>query len=414
MKKFLLFLFVCFPIYVNAANANTDIIVNNYNECLWFQDSELNTSGTGYFAYCMKAKCQGGVWQSYYLYNKKMLTCSNGNTDYYTYINKSTCFNYTGTCPNENEEKYCGMVVGYDCNKTNNGTVYVSTGSVNTNPTWDVPTVNTSAINSTKNTTITTSPIVTTKQSTTKKTTVRSKTTKPTTTITTTVTTTIAAPKDSNTFLKSLVIEGYSISFNKEILSYDLEIESNVTSLKISADSESDKSLVSVMNNDNINVNNPILIRVIAEDNSVKEYTINLKYKALSDNTSIKNIYIDNHDFNFVDYRDSFDLIINEDEKNVIINIELEDDKALYEVNGNSDLENGSVIEIVVTSESGKRKNYTINIIKDVVVAPKKKKSGSFIVTLIVLIILGGIGYVAFKLIRRFMPAKVDENYDYE
>ena len=89
-------------------------------------------------------------------------------------------------------------------------------------------------------------------------------------------------------------------------------------------------------------------------------------------------------------------------------------EKTKYEINGNSNLENGSVITIDVKAEDESSITYKINIIKEVEIVPKKSGVGKVITTIIILILLGVIGVVAFKFIRNILPAKADENYDYE
>ena len=397
MKKLLLYLLILLPLNVFAATANTSIIVNNYSECLWIQDKEISASGTGYFSYCMKAKCSNGVWQSSYLYNKNMLTCANGNTDYYTYIYKSSCSDYIGSCNSSGQvtSNYCGIIVGYDCNKTNNGSIYVPKTTTN----WNPPTVKTSTTKTTttKKTTTTRKPTTTKKTTTTKK---------PTTTTTTT------RPKDSNNYLKELSITGYIIDFQKDVLSYEITIEREVQNVEVKYSPVSEYATATIENDKNIDINKPIIIRVVAEDGSTKEYTINLKYRVLSSNLNLTDITIKNYSFKFDNNKNSYDLIVKSEDSSLDITVVPEDQKTTYNFLGNKDLINGSKIKIELKSEDGQTKEYVINIIKEVIAKPKK--SGGFIITLIILLILGVIGFIAFKFIKQLLPAKVDEKYDYE
>ena len=396
MKRILLIIAFMFPTIVFAASYNTDVNVSNYYECFALQEENKSATGTGYFAYCIRTKCENGVWQSYYLFNKNTLACANGNTDIYTYEVRYSCGEYKGACSQAGEEHYCGKLIGYDCNKTNNGSIYVPSSTTKFNP----PTVQTSTLK--PYTTTTTKKRTTTRKSTTTK--------KPTTTTTTTT----QAPKDNNSFLKTLDVVNHHIEFNKEILSYEIIIEKDEKSLDVKYEAESYKAIATIQNNENIDITKPIIVKVTAEDGTFKEYTINAKYREISSNKNVKNITVDSYDLGFDSTKFEYDLVIKSSETELTINVELEDEKTKYEINGNSNLENGSVITIDVKAEDESSITYKINIIKEVDIVPKKSGVGKVITTIIILILLGVIGVVAFKFIRNILPAKADENYDYE
>lgn len=385
MKKIFIFCSLLFPIFVNA---NSMDFGSSLQECLSFDSKNVTASGTGTHNYCIKETCSNGVWQSSFTFNRNTLVCSNGNTDFYYYTISSGCTNYVGTCSTNNSINYCGIVVGYDCNKINNGSIYVPKTTSTTSKTYVPPTI--------KPTTKTTKRTNTTK------------TTQKTTTTTTTTTTTMPV-KDSNSYLKSLKVEGYSFEFIKEQLSYEIVVEKDIKNLDITYETESDKASVTISNNQNIDINKPIIIKVTAEDGSIKDYTIDLKLKNLSNNTNV-NITISNYDFAFDQSQYEYDLKINKEDTVLVFNIDLEDNNATYEVEGNSDLKDGSKIYVKIIAEDETSNLYTFNIIKD---AEVKKKSNAPIVILIILL-LGIMGVVAFKFIRRIIPAKEDEKYDYE
>ena len=60
---------------------------------------------------------------------------------------------------------------------------------------------------------------------------------------------------------------------------------------------------------------------------------------------------------------------------------------------------------IKVTAEDETTTDYIITI---------KKGGSNIIVIILIIIVLGIAGVVGFKLIRNLIPAKEDENYDYE
>ena len=313
-----------------------------------------------------------------------VVTYANKDEDYYQYVISSGCNDYQGTCSN-NTETYCGITYAYDCNKVIDGSIYIPK-----KPTTKPTTSNR-------------------RTSTTKK----RNTTRPNITKTTTTTTTTTIPvKDSNAFLKKLTIKGYNINFYKEQLTYEIVIDKSVNKVDVEYETESDKAVANVRNNDPISIINPIIITVTAEDGSIKDYTINLTYKALSNNINVKNLTIENYDIDFDNNKQNYDVVVNQDTKSLNFNIELEEKNATYEINDNNDLVNGSIVTVKVKAEDLTEKTFYFNIIKETTTVPKKKNN--FFTILLIFLILGIIGVVVFKFIRNILPAKADEKYDYE
>lgn len=172
--------------------------------------------------------------------------------------------------------------------------------------------------------------------------------------------------KSSNNYLKSISLSSGSINFNKNTLEYSTNVSYDVTDVEVIATSEDNKARVEVSGNKNLVVgNNKILIKVIAEDNSSRIYSINVERKEedyiLSSNNYISSIKIKNYDINFD--KNKYDYTLNiKNEKELDIEVLLEDSKSKYEIVGNKDLKNGSVIKIIATSEDGNSGTYNINI----------------------------------------------------
>lgn len=382
MKKLVLLICLLFPLTVFGANLKFG---SNYFDCTNFQTKGIISSGSGSVNYCIKAKCDGGQWQTQQLFVRgNTVSCSNGNENYYQYVISSGCNDYQGTCSN-NTETYCGITYAYDCNKVIDGSIYIPK-----KPTTKPTTSNR-------------------RTSTTKK----RNTTRPNITKTTTTTTTTTIPvKDSNAFLKNLTIKGYNINFYKEQLTYEIVIDKSVNKVDVEYETESDKAVANVRNNDPISIINPIIITVTAEDGSIKDYTINLTYKALSNNINVKNLTIENYDIDFDNNKQNYDVVVNQDTKSLNFNIELEEKNATYEINDNNDLVNGSIVTVKVKAEDLTEKTFYFNIIKETTPVPKKKNN--FFTILLIFLILGIIGVVVFKFIRNILPAKADKKYDYE
>lgn len=92
----------------------------------------------------------------------------------------------------------------------------------------------------------------------------------------------------SNTNLSKLVINGYNISFSKDKYIYDL---GNIKSskLNITATSEDALSKVKIYGNSDIGRNDVIVIKVVAEDGSSKEYIL---YANNTKSSNVKNVLL--------------------------------------------------------------------------------------------------------------------------
>ena len=375
IRKFLLLIGILLPLNVFATSYDTAVSNNlSYNECLNFQDNRIATSGSGYLGYCKKASCYTGDWN---LANQNgsssMLYCTNENKNPYTQIINDGCSQYKGSCTLTADVKYCSQVVYYDCSKTNDGKVYE-----------------------------TSSKITTTKTTTTKVTTTT------TTQVTTEIPTTTTVVYDSNNYLSSLVLSEGNISFNKNTIFYNIEVDENVTNIEVEAKAESEKATVEIENNKNISENNPITITVTAEDKTVRIYTINIHKKSnepvLSNNNLIHSLSIKDYQLNFKDTVNDYQLRISEDIKQLEIAVTLDDENSNYIIIGNDNLKNGSKINIVVTAEDGNENIYTIKI----------KKRNSLLIKIIVILIILVLCIIGIKFLINLIPAKKDSKYEYE
>jgi len=93
----------------------------------------------------------------------------------------------------------------------------------------------------------------------------------------------LQATYSKNNYLKSLVVEGYPLDFNKDTLEYNLELENEVTSLNISASLEDSKSSLSGTGVINVSEGlNKIEIVVTAQNGNKRVYIINATVKELA------------------------------------------------------------------------------------------------------------------------------------
>lgn len=378
MKKYLLIamLSIIIPLKANAA---LDVgYVKDYQSCLDFQASYGQANfNQGYFGHCVKATCYSGTWQTQF-YTEGLVKCSNGNKDPLYFVAKSSCTAYSGACRSDAYPKYCAILASYDCSRTSNGLAYTTTTK--------------------KTTTTTTTTKKTYKPNTTKPNVTTSKTTTSTTTTTSTL-------KDSNSYLKELTLKGTDFIFSRDVETYNLKINKDITNIEVTAKPENEKATVKIENNENIDIDKPILITVTAEDDTSRVYRIILSYADEKDNnTNLSKIEIQGYNIEFKPDVTEYTLKINKSDKTLDMIVETESDSSTYEIKNNTNLKNKSKVVITVTAENGDTKDYTITI----------KKSSNFGLILIILILLGICGYVIYKLVTKMPEQKEDDGYDYE
>lgn len=383
MKKYLFLIVLLLTPLLTTATTQFSPVSNNltYNECLKFQDDAIATNGSGYIGQCKKATCTGS-WKTDYLYANDMVRCTNGNTNEYLEVVSNGCSEYVGVCtPSALTIKYCSVVSFYDCSRTRDGSEYIK------------PTT-TRKTTTTKRTTTTTRRIITTVKP------------APTTTTTKPVTTTKKNVLDNNNYLSYLSVSAGELNFNKEVNLYTITVDKSVTVINIDTEAESPKAKVVIENAGKFKIDRPIVITVTAEDSSTRVYSINVKYKEeeVSSNNLLKNIIIENYNLKFKPTKNSYKLRVANEVESLNIYVEQEDPNATYVVVGNEKLKNNSKIKIIVTALNGEENTYTITV----------KKTSKILLYILLLIVLGIIGIILFRLIKRLIPVRKDAKYSYE
>ena len=373
MKKIIVLLsLLLIPGYVYATDSSSSVYLgSNLSVCTGnkYQDKSIITDSKVYFSHCMDARCINGKYKIYYN-NKNKVTCSNGNTSPYVKVSKSGCSDIEGKSCNGN--LYCSIIMEYDCSKKKNGESFTTT---------------TTTVK--KTTQATTTTTVTT-------------TTEPTTEATTQII--------IDTRLKNLLLSEGSIEFSSDIYEYNIEVENYVDSINVTAIpmDESDEVIIE----GNTEIENGSIIKIIVKglDESETVYNINVSKKEIikSSNANLKSMKIRNHDITFNNKILEYVVIIESNETELdIYELIPEDEKAKVEIKNNSNLINGSKIEIVVTSEDEVNTNtYTIDII-----VKKKSNIIKVLFTFIIILALLAGGYYVYK---KVVSNKSGESYEYE
>lgn len=210
-------------------------------------------------------------------------------------------------------------------------------------------------------------------------------------------TTTTTKSLSSNNYLSTITVDGEEIeNFSKNTSKYFVKVENDVSTISIEAEAEDEKSKVEIDGPDTLKIgDNEYTISVTSENDTTKFYKVIVTRKEADEsfNTDIDNIKVKGYNLNFDKNSKTFYLSINKDTTKLNIEVTLDDEKSNYEIKGNENLKDGSIVKIIVTAEDGSTDTYRIIIQKD------SKSNVPLIIILISSIII--IGIVVFVLIKR-------------
>lgn len=186
---------------------------------------------------------------------------------------------------------------------------------------------------------------------------------------TTTTTTTTTKKKSSNNYLTTIIIDDEQIeSFSKDKTKYYVSVANEVKKVNIDARVEDENATYDINGPQLLEVgDNEYTIGVTSEDNTTRFYKVIItrKEEDASSNTNISSIKISGYKFNLDGNSKTYHLKIDEDDDKLNVGVELEDENASYEIEGNSNLQDGSIIKIIITAENGDIDTYRIIISKD-------------------------------------------------
>lgn len=174
--------------------------------------------------------------------------------------------------------------------------------------------------------------------------------------------------RNVNAYLKSLTINDEDINFEKDILEYTYNVDLETEELKIDAVPEKETSKVEITGNEKfVEGENIVTIKVTAEDGEEKTYTIKvIKEEKEEENTEdepglyLKTLEIQGYKINFDKEKYEYEITI-KNEKQLNINALVYDDYNV-EITGNENLQDGSIIKIIVTDSEDNSVIYKIKI----------------------------------------------------
>ncbi len=171
----------------------------------------------------------------------------------------------------------------------------------------------------------------------------------------------------SDITLKQLVVNNTNIKLEKNKFYYEFAVENKIETIEIEAKPTQESSKVTVIKPEKLEVGeNEIKIQVTGIDGTEGTYILKVtRKKKLSADATIKSLVIDHYDLNFVTNKYDYNLTIKEENK-LTIKVVLNDSNAKYQIQGNHNLKNNSIIKIIVTAEDQTKKTYTIKIQKEI------------------------------------------------
>lgn len=171
--------------------------------------------------------------------------------------------------------------------------------------------------------------------------------------------------RNSDNSLKSLSVDQGSISFKKDTLNYSLKVGKDVSSIKVNAAvNNSLASFVKGYGPRSVNLNygvNNILIKVKAENESVRTYTIKVtREDERSSNTNLSSISLSSGNISFSKDVTEYSVSVPYETTRVDVTAYAEDSKAKVNVASPNLVVGDNTVLITVTAESGQSKIYKI------------------------------------------------------
>ena len=176
----------------------------------------------------------------------------------------------------------------------------------------------------------------------------------------------IVNPPSSNNNLSSLTVSNGSINFNKNNTNYSVNVDSNVTSINISASAEDGGASISGTGAKGLNFgNNRFDIIVTAPSGAKKTYTINVNRKDnRSSNNRLASLSVNGAELNpkFSSGNENYNVSVPYSIANLSINAKAEDSKAKVNISSTAlTAEETTDVRITVTAENGSTKTYVIH-----------------------------------------------------
>ena len=176
--------------------------------------------------------------------------------------------------------------------------------------------------------------------------------------------------RNNNNYLKSLTISNAELKFNKDVTLYDINVDKNISTIKISAEVEDEKAtFVKKYGPRSVKLKygkNEILIKVSAENEKVRTYTINVNRKdGRSNDNTLSSLSITPGNIIFNKNTTSYYINVDSTVEEIGINAETSDSKAKIKIEKPDSLLTGkNEYKVIVTAEDGTSRTYQLFVTK--------------------------------------------------
>lgn len=179
----------------------------------------------------------------------------------------------------------------------------------------------------------------------------------------------ITPPPSTNANLSNLTISPGTINFNKNTTSYNIDVDSNITSIIVNASAEDAGAKVSGTGTKNLNYGkNTINVVVTAPSGDKKAYTLTVNRKDdRSTNNNLSSLSVSGYTISpkFNSGTTSYSMEVPFEVSAININATAQDPKAKVTIGSNQKkltAGKNNAIKITVTAENGATKTYTLNV----------------------------------------------------
>ena len=167
--------------------------------------------------------------------------------------------------------------------------------------------------------------------------------------------------------LKEIKLPTGTVGVSNDKDSYEVKVPYENEDITIDAISNNSKAKMEIKGDKKLKVGENVFeIVVTAENGEVKTYKLTVVRQEenvkLSSDNKLKDLTIDGYKLDFKSNTYNYKIKIKEDKLN--IKAKCSDSKASYEIDGNSNLDDGSIISIIVTAEDGTTRTYKITVQK--------------------------------------------------
>ncbi len=212
--------------------------------------------------------------------------------------------------------------------------------------------------------------------------------------------------KSNNKALKSLTVAPGELTpaFDAETTKYNMQVEQGITEVTIEALAEDEKAKIEVAGNKELKLGeNTVTIKVTAEDETVRTYTIIVLRGEAVKAPQLSLLSVKSGKLNPIFQSDvhSYELELTEDLSKIDMDLMTVGNDAKFEVIGNENLKDGSVIKIIVytgekDADGSVQTEYQIKIKKNVTAAATTNIFGdidqkTLIVVATIIIVTAGI-----------------------